>query len=121
MCGGVKMLNTRVRWYGGRILDSELAAANAGIEDVMEFILGESQDIAPFDEGTLITNSGTRVSPTSRSGSVFYDTPYAVRLHEHPEYQFQNGREGKYLSKIMEREKGTIQNFLANAIRGGLS
>jgi hypothetical protein len=29
--------------------------------------------------------------------TVGYHTPYAARLHEHPEYKFQKGRKAKYL------------------------
>jgi len=45
---------------------------------------------------------------------VSYDTPYAARLHEHPEYNFQNGRQGKYL------EEPAMQNRAELDQQGGV-
>lgn len=49
----------------------------------------------PHDQGVLQA-TGT-VEPDGKDLLVGYHTPYAARLHEHPEYRFQKGRKGKYL------------------------
>lgn len=50
----------------------------------------------PHDKGTL-QNSAT-VQVIDGAIVLGYHGPYAARLHEHPEYAFQKGRKGKYLS-----------------------
>lgn len=64
--------------------------------DVGFEIMRLSQMEVPHDEGTL-QNSGA-VEEINGDVIIGYHTSYAARLHEHPEYQFQKGRKGKYLS-----------------------
>lgn len=68
----------------------EKAAMDIGFE-----ILRLSQLEVPHDEGTL-QNSGT-VEEINGDVVIGYHSVYAARLHEHPEYNFQKGRKGKYL------------------------
>lgn len=69
---------------------SAAAALAIGFE-----ILRLSELEVPHDKGTL-QNSGT-VQEIDGNVVIGYHTPYAARLHEHPEYRFQKGRKGKYL------------------------
>lgn len=52
--------------------------------------------------------------------AVFYNTPYAVRLHEHEEYNFQEGRRGKWLENALFREASTVKRIIADSLRGAL-
>lgn len=63
--------------------------------DIATEILRRSQFIVPHDKG-LLQNSGF-VQDQVNESIVGYNKVYAARLHEHPEYRFQKGREGKYL------------------------
>lgn len=63
--------------------------------DIGYEIMRLSQGQVPHDKGTL-QNSGN-VEPVGEDVVIGYHTPYAARLHEHPEYHFQKGRKGKYL------------------------
>ena len=78
-------------------LSAKIAPANSktamaiGLE-----IMRLSQLEVPHDKGSL-QNSGT-VEQIGDNVVVGYHEPYAARLHEHPEYHFQAGRKGKYLS-----------------------
>jgi hypothetical protein len=58
----------------------------------------------PFRDGDLQASGDIDVERVGQKvkGSVFYDTPYAVRMHEHPEYEFGNGRKGLYLKDVMD-------------------
>lgn len=64
--------------------------------DIGNEILRLSQVEVPHDKGTL-QNSGD-VESQGDTVLIGYHTPYAHRLHEHPEYRFQKGRKGKYLT-----------------------
>lgn len=63
--------------------------------DMADELLRISTAEVPHDQG-ILQASGT-VQPDGTDVIVGYHTPYAARLHEHPEYRFQKGRKGKYL------------------------
>lgn len=71
------------------------AGVPKALMDVAFEVLRLSQFEVPHDVGTL-QNSGT-VELVDEDVVLGYHTPYAARLHEHPEYRFQKGRKGKYL------------------------
>ena len=114
--------NIRIRWNGRQALATLRAATRAGVADALEHLLTETNKIAPFDEGTLTRSGDTDIEDGVKGvkGSVFYDAPYAARLHEHPEYNFQNGREGKYLEKTALREASTVREYIRRSIGGVL-
>lgn len=70
--------------------------------EVAEEVLRLSQLEVPHDEGTL-AGTGTVTDNYEGDVAVGYNTPYAARLHEHPEYNFQKGRKGKYLTDPINR------------------
>lgn len=70
-------------------------------EDVGNEILRLSDKEVPHDKG-ILEGTGT-VQPEGTDVMVGYNTPYAARLHEHPEYEFQRGRKGKYLEDPIKR------------------
>jgi hypothetical protein len=87
---------------------SKFSALAIGFE-----ILRLSQMEVPHDKGTL-QNSGT-VQEIEDTVVVGYHTPYAARLHEHPEYHFQKGRKGKFLSDPIVRNARALGLKLADA------
>lgn len=76
-------------------------AQRLGLFAVGSEVMRLSQIEVPHDEGTL-QNSGT-VEVDGDNIIVGYHTPYAARLHEHPEYRFKKGRKGKYLEDPIHR------------------
>jgi hypothetical protein len=105
---------TRVSWTGDRARVAVRTASKEAISDVCEYLLQETNKIAPLDEGVLTRSGNTDITEGAKGveGTVYYDTPYAARLHEHPEYNFQNGREGKYLEKVVTTEATTVRDYL---------
>lgn len=90
--------------------DAEVRAAVDGGRKAISLeagraILDDANKHVPFEKGTL--HDSGRVEEVSRTGTttavISYSTPYARRLHEHPEYNFQNGREGKWLERALDR------------------
>lgn len=79
-----------------RIVVSSKQRSRSALSDIANEILRLSQQQVPHDVGSL-QNSGN-VLPFGNDGYIIgYHEPYAARLHEHPEYNFQKGRKGKYL------------------------
>ena len=66
-----------------------------GIRAVAYELLRLSQREVPHDTGWL-QNTG-HVEEHKDEMLVGYNTVYAARLHEHPEFNFQKGRKGKYV------------------------
>jgi hypothetical protein len=109
---------------------SGLGFAAAGVEALARVMQGEtlaaerllalSNAEAPLEIGTLI-GSSTVIPATdpTEGAAVTYDTPYAARLHEHPEYQFQNGRKGKYLEDPAVENRGELGDIIRKQVRGG--
>jgi len=111
----------KVKWDSKKAEMQIERAIKSGLEDACEYVLQESNKIAPFDMGGLTLSGNTDIEMGSKpKGSVYYDTPYAVRLHEHPEYSFQNGREGKYLAKTLKNEQSKVKQILYNKLGGTL-
>lgn len=108
------------------IAKSEYALSRAligtlkGVNDVGTEVLRLSSQQVPHDTGRL-QNTG-RVEPdTDHSVIVGYDTEYAARLHEHPEYRFQKGRKGKYLEDPIKNNLEILRGYIADRIKSSLN
>ncbi|WP_402843785.1 hypothetical protein [Microbacterium sp. GXS0129] len=82
-------------------LDGEISAATVqGLNLAAERGLALTAERVPLDLGTLVGSGAVEPASSPEDGAaITYNTPYAVRLHEHPEYNFQNGRQGKYVEE----------------------
>lgn len=109
-------INLHVRhydWRGPFVLRLVDEAAGQGVVQGAEGILEEAYPYVPFEDGNL-RDSGRAFQNRDSGGRfvaeaiVSYDTPYAVRLHEHPEYNFKGQGEGKWLEKAMQRRASQI-------------
>lgn len=91
-------------------------AALRGINDVASEILRLGTFEVPHDKG-ILQGSG-HVEPRSNNTVIVgYNTVYAARLHEHPEYRFQKGRKGKYLEDPIKNNLSIFKGFIENAVR----
>lgn len=103
-----------------RILDGIDADLTRGINLAAERLLALSAERAPLDVGTLVGSGHVEPATTPEDGAaVVYDTPYAARLHEHPEYRFQNGRQGKYLEGPAVENRKELGDIIRKQVQGG--
>ena len=89
----------------GSVMESILTGTVQGMNQAGEFLLAKSQEQVPEDLATLAeTGTVEQSNDIDEPAKVVYDTPYAARLHEHPEYNFSTkanpGAKGKYLKRI---------------------
>lgn len=84
---------------------AEAGKAAAALKVAYEIIRLSSFEV-PHDKGTL-QNSAT-VQVIDGAIVLGYHTPYAARLHEHPEYTFQKGRKGRYLIDPIIKNAGVL-------------
>ncbi|TQL46673.1 hypothetical protein FB562_2197 [Homoserinimonas aerilata] len=111
----------------GDVMESILAGTVQGMNQAGELLLAKTQEQVPMDEGTL-ASSGTVVQAKTIGDpvQVVYDTPYAARLHEHPEYNFSTdsnpGAKGKYVEDpAVENRKAMGDVIRSSAQRGQIS
>ena len=77
---------------------------------LMTVIIGnESAKEVPFKEGILQKSWKVEPLKDELGFEVSYNTRYAHRMHEHPEYHFKNGRKAKYLEDPLYMDKGNWQ------------
>lgn len=109
-----------LKWHGDEVFRKLRQAELDALSDGAEFLLEESNRTVPLEEGTLQNSGVTSVDSGAREAAISYNTPYAVRHHEHPEYNFQNGRRGKWLELTMQEQATRVQQFMAARIREAL-
>jgi len=91
----VEFDTSRARRAFDRINGAITVQIDKAEDEVADTILLLSQAEVPHKLGTL-QNSGA-TDRDSKGAFVGYHTPYAARMHEHPEFNFGKGRKGKYL------------------------
>lgn len=79
-------------------------------------LLRLSNKEVPHDEGVL-ASTGV-VEEEGKDVIVGYHTPYAARLHEHPEYEFQKGRKGKFLEDPLKQNLSKWLMLYAKELEG---
>lgn len=96
------------------------AGAQQGVALAGERLLALSSVEVPHDVGTLSQSGAVSTPLASQSADpvaeVTYDTPYAARLHEHPEYNFQKGRKGKYVEDPAMSNKDELGDIIRKQI-----
>lgn len=80
------------------------------LEEMGNTLLNLSSKEVPHDTGALQATGVVTPDQREQTVTVGYHTPYAARLHEHPEYRFQKGRKGKYLEDPL---KHNLSRWLA--------
>lgn len=109
-----------MKWLGQPVTARVRRAVMIGLRAGAENLLTESIKTAPKDEGTLIQSATVSTDDAQLKAAVAYDTPYAVRLHENPQFNFQNGRRGKWLKLTLDEKRDAIKRLIADKIRAAL-
>jgi len=90
------------------------------VDDVANEALRLSQQEVPHDTGQL-QNTGHVEKERKNERVVGYNKVYAAKLHEHPEYIFQNGRKGKYLEDPIKRNLTIFRNYITKTLSSYLT
>jgi hypothetical protein len=109
----IKLHVKNYEWRGpfvSRLVDE---AGEEGVISAAESILLDAAPYVPYEDGDLL-DSGRAGQDRDNLGRftngafVSYDTPYAVKRHEHPEFQFKGSGQGKWLEHAMQRRASRI-------------
>lgn len=87
-------VDIKLKWDEAKAVGRVTSRGSRAIRDVAQALLDESKKQVPLDTSAL-QRSGA-VDSQGMEATVSYDTPYAVRWHEH-NANFQHGRKKKYL------------------------
>jgi len=113
-------------WRGAYVKRITAETSQQALRDFGQRLLDKANEHVPFDTGNL-KDSGAVVETQGRNRLgqftsqaeviVSYDTPYAVHLHEHPEFKFKPPGEGKWLERAIHKmnplyERGIAPKFL---------
>lgn len=103
----------------GRLENNTVRAAKKGQKKAGNALLLASQEEVPHDKGTL-ANTGV-VEEDGDETIVGYHTPYAARLHENPQYNFQKGRKGKYLEDPIKNNLKELNQIYGEEVKRNLN
>jgi hypothetical protein len=108
--------NLRIPEATAKFQGGALRAVRVGAE----VLLWKSKNHVPHRKG-MLENSGSvdsdNSNPNNPVASTFYDTPYAVKLHEHPEYKFKGKGRGKWLQDAKNEAGSVILAEMAKTLR----
>lgn len=116
-------MSVQFTWHGPQVTQQVRDDLAKGLFDAGQYLLQEAQQRVPMNRGMaggLMSSGESHVDKAKMEVIVSYgndgEHPYAARLHEHPEYNFQHGREGKWLEKVFKLYGRTAWQIVAKHI-----
>jgi hypothetical protein len=117
------MADIKIEWEDGvpegvkKFTKKVVEALVDASQDAIDIIANESEQQVPLQYGTLRDSWEVLPLKNEIGFMIGYHTPYASRLHEHPEYNFRNGRKGKFLEDPIEQNLGDYQGKYIDKLR----
>lgn len=120
---GVRIQVTSTNNIDGALEDI-LAGLVRGETKAAERLLTLSVDKAPAENLHLIGSGQVEPATDPEEGAgVIFDTPYAARLHEHPEYNFSKkvnpNAQGKYVEEPAVEHRKELGDIIREEVRRG--
>jgi len=113
------MLSFHAIWHVAEALHKVREGGEDGLEEAAQGLLERANLHVPRLTGHL-QDTG-RAEADGEEAAVSYDTVYAARLHEHPEYNFRGQGRGKWLQLAAEEEPRPILEDIADGLRKKLT
>jgi hypothetical protein len=110
-----------LKWNGSEATRRVHRSGAQGLKQAAEFVLDQSNQRAPIQDGTLINSGATDVDEAAMEAVVTYDTPYAIKQHEDLSLRHPNGRQAKFLESAAKDNIERITDYLAQAIGNEVS
>lgn len=110
----------KTTWRGKEVTVNGRRAAAAAIKMGLEHILEESNRVIPHEEGVLQDSGAVSLDSSSLEGTVYYDTPYAVKQHEDTTLQHDGGRKHHYLEDTVNSSAQEVLRFIQEELRAAL-
>lgn len=107
----------RVHWHPEHAIREVDRAAHEAEASGGERLLAAANSRVPHRSGFL-EDSGT-VTRTDDGVVVSYSAPYAPILRAHPDWDFQDGRSGRWFEEAIEDQADPIGGVIADTVRAG--
>ena len=102
-----------MRWYGDDVKKKIQEAQVKALRDSVEYLLTEANKTNPYREGTLERSGSTDVDEISMQASVYYDTPYAIRVHEEPGLRYTDPKaRWKWLEMTVKEQTDKVVEYI---------
>lgn len=108
-----KEIQEKLSKLAGAKLESQKEQA---VHNIATEILRLATQRVPHDTG-MLQNSGNVIDEKDQS-VVGYNKVYASRLHEHPEFRFQKGRQGKWLENAIKINLDAFKKYYKEFLAG---
>lgn len=98
-----------------KLLKKTEVKSKKGFKEVCEDLIGKSINLAPVDIGDL-RGSGHVEYKNDFDANVGFNEPYAIKQHEHTEYEHPKGGQAKYLEQPFRENIDKYIKHIAEAI-----
>ena len=85
------------------------------VKDVAFDLLGKAVELAPVDKGDLKGSGSVKIE--KNIASVGFEEPYAIKQHEHLEYEHPKGGQAKYLEQPFRENYDKYINQIAEEFK----
>jgi len=111
------MSRTRVKvaWDAGPAIAAAEEGGKKGLEGASRVVLVMADPHVPWRSGQL-ARSG-QVDFDGKEATVYYDTAYAVKLHQDRRLKIRGGREGLWLKKASMRSRPHVVQYFKDALK----
>lgn len=92
-------------------------ARNHGLWVGAEYLLGQSNEMVPHEEGDLEASGAVSQDEADGTTAISYDTDYAVVQHEDMSLHHDEGRQAKFLETAMTRDRANALAIVRNVMR----
>lgn len=112
---------TRVKWDIARVDAAAQSGGAEGIELATHMVLRATNQVIPYRTGRLAATGDVDWDSKALRGHVYWDTDYAIVLHQKPEWNFRGGKKGLYLKRTMTSSRKKVLDLFGKALKVGFS
>jgi len=110
-------MSTTMKWHGDEVIKKIHEAQVKALRDSVEHLLTEANKTNPYREGTLERSGSTDVDEGAMQASVYYDTPYAIRVHEEPGLNYTDPKaRWKWLEMTVKEQTDKVLEYIKRSL-----
>ncbi len=112
-----KVTKVKIKWDDIEARRAADEGVSDGLDQAAREILMASNQIVPFLEGELMGSGTIDFDLKAGKATVYYDAPYAVKLHEDRHLKIRGGRSVQYLRKATISSKPHVLQYFGDALK----
>lgn len=108
---------TRVDWHPQHAIAEVDHLASEAVSRAAELVKERAAAKVPYLTGRL--QESAEISEHDGEVAVGYNDPVARYVHAHPEWNFQDGRSGRWLEETLDENAGEVDAIMTETMRAG--